>query len=94
MNVSKQESWARVRAQGRGRFVLRRIWRTFWVCAVVWLSGRTILVVFTRLHLWAIWEELITCALVAVMGGGLLALNQWDENEEHYQSADEDGGNR
>jgi hypothetical protein len=89
-----QESWGRVRAQGRGRFVLRRIWRTFWVGAVLWMGGRTILAAFTRVHLLAIWEELIICALIAVSGGGLLALNQWDDNEEHYQRANEDRGNR
>ena len=94
MNVLDQERWDKMRAEGRGRFVLRRIWRTFWVCAVVWMVGRTILTAFTRLHLLPIWEELVTCALIAVMVGGLRALNQWEDNEEHYQRANEDGGNR
>ena len=90
MNVSEQESWAKVRAQGRDRFVLRRIWKIFWVCAVVWMIGRSILAAFTRLHLLPIWEQLVTCALIAVMGGGLTALNQWEDNEEHYQQANKD----
>jgi len=94
MNASEQELWSRVRARGRGRFVLHRIWRTFWVGAVVWIVGRTIVAAFTRLHLLPIWEGVVTCALIAVMGGGLTALNRWEDNERNYQRAGEAPGNR
>ena len=89
MNALKKESWVKVRAQGRDRFILRSIGRVAWICAVGSLIIQIGLMVFTKRHPDPIWESTVEWAFLSIGLGATSGLWLWDANEKQYHNLGE-----
>jgi hypothetical protein len=90
MTNSEKQSWEKVRARGRGRFLLRGVARG-WCFFVGGVVVELLWWVFTKKVPDPLVATAAKWALVGVGTGATVAWLEWNENESAYHSSEHEG---
>jgi hypothetical protein len=90
MTQSEKQSWEKVRASGRDRFLLGGIARRGWVFILAGAFVEIVWWLFTSKPPVPLVATIAKWALAAVGGSTFLTWREWDENESNYQKSNKD----
>jgi hypothetical protein len=89
MTDSEKQSWEKIRAEGRDRFLLKSIARSRWI-----LFGGLLVEIcwwlFTGKLTKPMWEIAVGWILVALGTGASVGFLEWNTNEQKYQESRND----